>query len=259
MVAVAAPFAVGAEVADGFPDRPKERVIGVRLKTPLVGEGEHLVVDAGGIADAQDIDAAVDKFFRDPVDGHVALGTDQHLILPSKRLVDGFDKGRGLAGARRTVDDGHILGAQDLVDSIFLGVVQIGEVEWGKGEGLRLHGRGIEEVAERAQAAFGPDDAVEGLEHRAIGGLIEEELDAEVLGSLEVDERGVVGEGDDHAVAINVAHRGGEGEIGNSRIPRQASWTCLARKEGHWPAEFEIMLNIVVIALTEHLNHQLVQ
>ena len=76
VVAVAAPFTVGAEVANGLADAPKEGIVGVCLKAPLVGEGEHLIVDAGRVADAENVDATVDEFFRDPVDGHVALGTD---------------------------------------------------------------------------------------------------------------------------------------------------------------------------------------
>ena len=36
------------------------------LEATLVGEGEHLVIDAGRIADAQDIDATVYEFFGDP-------------------------------------------------------------------------------------------------------------------------------------------------------------------------------------------------
>ena len=93
-------------------------------------------------------------------------------------------------------------------------------MQGGEGEGLGLHGGGIEEVAEVAQAAFGTDDAVEGLEHRAVGGFVEEELDAEVFGGLEVDERGVVGEGDDHAVAIDIRDGGGEGEVFEFRVER---------------------------------------
>ena len=86
-------------------------------------------------------------------------------------------------------------------------------MQWGEGEGLGLHGGGIEEVAEVAQAAFCPDDAVEGLEHHFITRLVEEELDADILRTLDIDELAVVGDSDDHAVAIDVRDGGGEGEI----------------------------------------------
>ena len=105
------PFPVGAEVADGLADAPQEGIVGMRLEAPLVGEGEHLIVDARGIADAQDVDAPVDEFLGYPVDGHVALGADQYLVFAAECLVDSLDEGGGFAGAWRTVDDGHILGS----------------------------------------------------------------------------------------------------------------------------------------------------
>ena len=123
VVAVAAPFAVGAEVADGLADAPEEGVVGVCLKAPLVGEGEHLIVDAGRVADAENVDATVDKFFRDPVDGHVALGADQDLVFAAEGFVDGLDEGGGLAGAGRAVDDGDIFGAEDFIHRILLSAI----------------------------------------------------------------------------------------------------------------------------------------
>ena len=133
-------------------------------------------------------------------------------------------------------------------------------MEGGEGEGLGLHGGGIEEVAEVAQAAFGTDDAVEGLEHRAVGGLVEEELDAEVFGGLEVDERGVVGEGDDHTVTIDEAHRGSEGKVFNLRTlitPR--TLISLSREEGYGAAEFEIVFDVVIIGLAEKFDDELIE
>ena len=133
-------------------------------------------------------------------------------------------------------------------------------MEGGEGEGLGLHGGGIEEVAEVAQAAFGTDDTVEGFEHRAVGGLVEEELDAEVFGGLEVDERGVVGEGDNHAIAIDKAHRGSEGKVFNLRTlitPR--TLISLSREEGHGAAEFEIVFDVVVIGLAEEFDDKLIE
>ena len=123
VVAVAAPFAVGAEVANGLADGPEEGVVGVCLKAPLVSEGEHLIVDAGRVADAEDVDATVDEFFRDPVDGHVALGADQDLVFAAEGFVDGLDEGRGLAGAGRAVDNGNVFGTEDFIYRILLGAI----------------------------------------------------------------------------------------------------------------------------------------
>ena len=104
------------------------------LKLSLVGEAKHLVVDTGWIADAQDVDATVDEFFGYPVDGHIALSADKHLTLAHKGFVDGLNESGGLSGAGRTVDDGHILGPQHLIDGAFLGGVEPGEAHRGKGK-----------------------------------------------------------------------------------------------------------------------------
>ena len=265
VVIIATPFAVGTEIADGLSDAPEKSVVGVGLEASFVGEGEHLIVDAGGVADAEYVDASVDEFFRDPVDGHIALGTDQYLVLAAECLVDGLDEGGGLAGTWWAVDNGDILSAEDLVDSIFLSAVQVGEVQGVEGEGLGLHGGGIEEVAEVAQTTFGTDDAVESLEHRAVGGLIEEELDAEIFGGLEVDEGGIVGEGDDHAVAVDEGYGGGEGEVGNPRISRVTRVSRITRRtrfaseKADGPTEFEVMFYFVVVRLAEDLDDELVE
>ena len=180
------------------------------LEAPLVGEAEHLVVHTGGVADAQHIESAVDELFRYPVDGHIALCTHQHLVLAAQRLVDGLHQRGGLASARRPVHNGHILGPQHLVDGVLLGVVQIVETHVGEGEGLCLLAR-IEEVAQVAQPALGSHGALKGLEHEAIAGLVEEQLHAQpAVADLQVGQRRIVGNGHDHAVAVDKAHGAGE-------------------------------------------------
>ena len=81
MIVVGIPSALRAQLPDGLADAPQLWIVGVGLESPLVGEGEHLVVDAGGVADTQHIDAAVYKLFGNPVNGHVALCAHQHLTL----------------------------------------------------------------------------------------------------------------------------------------------------------------------------------
>ena len=75
------------------------------------------------------------------------------------------------------MNDGHILGSQHLVDSMLLCGVQIRKAHVGKREGLGLL-LGIEKVAQIGQTPFGAHCPVECFEHQAIGGLVEEELDA---------------------------------------------------------------------------------
>ena len=108
------------------------------LELPFVCETEHLVIHTGRIADAQDIDAPVDEFFRDPVYCHIALCTDQHLALPHQCLIDGFDQCRRLSCSRRTVDDRHILRPQNPVDRPLLRRVQPRQANRSKGEFLCL-------------------------------------------------------------------------------------------------------------------------
>ena len=158
------------------------------FEAALVGEGEHLVVNAHGIADAEHVDPTIDQLFRDPVHRHIALCAHQHLTLAVQCLVDGLDERGGLARAGRTVHDGYVFGPEHLVDGMLLCTVQIGEVQVGKGERLGTHAalalvwrRGIEEIAQIAQATLGAYGAFECIEHHAIAGLIEGELNAEAF------------------------------------------------------------------------------
>ena len=306
VVALVTPFAVAPDIPDGLADAPEQLVVGVCFEASLVGEAEHLVIDAGWIADAEHVEPAVDKLFRYPVDGHVALGADEHLTLPSQCLIDGFHEGGGLARAGRPVYDGHILGPEHLVDGILLRLVQVREVHWGESEGLGLHpstaslplrggvGGGIEEVSQVGEPSFRPHHAVEGLEHHLIAGLVEEKLYAHILGSLHVDELAVVGHGDDHAVALDIADGGGEGEVvdrggcdglaGFSGFSGYAGYFGFSRyagfsgyagyagfpgylgfagsaypEKGHWPSELEVVLYLIVVALAEYLHDELVE
>ena len=148
------------------------------------------------------------------------------------------------------MDNSHILSSEHLVHCLLLSGVQIGEVEWRKREGLGFLMR-IEQIAQIAQSSFTFHHAVEGIEHHLIAGLIEKELHTDILSSLYVNQFPIVGNGNYHPVAIDIAHRGSEVEIPNLVILVDA-------KEGHRSSELEVMLYLL-IALTEHLNHQLVQ
>ena len=79
VVLVVAPLAVSTQVAYGLADSPQQFVVGVALKASLIGEGEHLVVDARRVADTKHGYAAVDELLADPVYSHVALSAYQHL------------------------------------------------------------------------------------------------------------------------------------------------------------------------------------
>lgn len=71
------------QLSDGFPYAPKVGVVGMRFKTPSIRRRQHLVVDSCWIPDAEHVDTSVGKLFRNPVHGHIALGADKHLTLPS--------------------------------------------------------------------------------------------------------------------------------------------------------------------------------
>jgi len=89
-------------------------------KPALISKTQHFVVHTARIADAQHADAAVNKLFRYPVYGHIALRANQHLTLTHQRFVDGFYQGGGLSRTRRSVHHGHILGPEHLVHGLFL-------------------------------------------------------------------------------------------------------------------------------------------
>ena len=259
MVFVVAPFAMGTEIADSLADGPKQLVVGMSLEAPFVGEGEHLVVDTRRIADAQDIDATIDKFFGDPVNGHIALCADKHLVLASKCLINGLDEGGGLASTWGTVDDGHILRLQDLIDGLLLGTVQISEVHRREAEGLCRLMR-IKQISQITEPSFCPHHTVKGLKHHLITRLIEEQLDAHVLCPLHIDKLAVVRHSDHHPVAIDIADGACEIEVadgisGFPGCPRSSK--IYAEKTDRSP-EFEVMLYLV-ITLTEHLYHQLIE
>ena len=159
-----------------------------------------------------------------------------------------YERG-GLAGAWRAVDYGHVLGAQHLVDGLLLRGVEVWEAHRGKGPALRFAPR-VEEVAQVGQPPLGPHGAVERVEHEAVARLVERELHAHVGGGLQRGPVGSVAEGDNHAVAVGIAHRGGETEV--SKV-----WRIDAEKH-YRPAVLEVVLNLGVGG-AEHFYARLVE
>ena len=108
------------------------------LETPFIGKGQHLVIDTGGVANPEHVDASVYELLGYPVYRHVALCTYQHLVLTHQRLTDGFDQRCRLARPWRPVDDGHVFRSQHLVDRLLLCRVEVRKVHGWKDEGLRF-------------------------------------------------------------------------------------------------------------------------
>ena len=241
---------------------------------PFVSERQHLVVHLHGVAYAQHVDAAVNEPFANPVNRHVALRAHKHLVLAAQRLVDGLHEGCRLARARRSVYDGHVLGAEYVVHRLFLRRVKPGEAYGVKRECLGLLPR-AEQVAQVGQSvAFGVDDTVQGFEHQLVSGFVEEQLHAHVSRGLQLGERRVVRHGDYHPVAVNVAYGAREEEISPSRPPLwggawfvlfgvltppyRGGWEGLLNEEHHGAAELEVVFNLVVLR-AQHFHGQLVQ
>ena len=250
---------MGTEFPDGLTDRPEQFIVGMGLEASLIGKGEHLVVDTGGIADTKDVDTTVYEFLRNPVDGHVTLRTDQHLTLPSQRFIDGFDKRSGLARSRRTMHNGHILRPQHLVHSFLLRRIQIRKTHGRKAEGLCFLTR-IEKVAQVAEPTLSLHHTVEGLKHRLIARLVEEDLDAHILCPLHIDQLAVVRHSHHHTVAIDIADGACEVEImEDAGLSRKSGMSGFDSKKAHWFTKFKVMLYLVVLTLTEHLHDQLIE
>ena len=256
VIVLAPPLVVLAQFAYGLAYGPQLRIVGMGLEAALIGEAEHLVIDACGIADAQHVDAAVDELLADPVDGHIALRANQHLTLAHQRLVDGLDERRGLAGAWRTVHHLHILGPQHLVDGPLLRLVEPGKRHGVEAEPLGRHIR-IEQVAQVGQpVALGVDDAVEGIEHRTVARLVKRQLYADGLFAALQVERVALGNDDHHAVAIDIRHGAGEREIADAWLGIVA---CAGHaEEEHGLAELEVMGDILVGG-AENLNSHLIE
>ena len=215
-------------------------------KAVFIGEAQHLVVDARGIADAQDGDAAVHQFLANPVHGSVALGTHEDLCLAHQRLVDGLDQRRRLSRTRRAVQHTHVLGPQHVIDGMLLARVQPRETHRVKAEGL---GRlvAVEQVAQVGQAvALGLDDALQGIKHHAVTRFVKEQLNAhKFLGILQF-QRMPLGDGDDHAVAVDIGDSPREAEeVDVGRLFQVARWR-LGTEEHHRLAVLKVVINFLV-------------
>ena len=211
---LAAPAAgCGVQLADGAAYGPKLRIVGVGLEAPLVGEGEHLVVDARRVADAQYRDAPVDEFFGNPVDRHVALRAYQYLTLAPQYLIDGLDQGGGFPRAGRAVDHGDVVRAEHLADGQFLGAVEPWQAD-RLGRPFPGRQRPVDDVAQVGGAVVAcGDDRVEGGEHEAVRRLVETQLHAQPLGPFEGGQCCRIGQFDHHAVGFGVTDRGREGQV----------------------------------------------
>ena len=131
-----------------------------------------------------------------------------------------------------------------------------------EGEGLGLLALRVEEVAEVAQPSLAFDGAVQGVLHRAVGGLVERQLHAEAFSGLQVNDGEGVRDGDYHAVAVDVADGGGVAEIldadGAGIYTELAVRGSGCRKELDGASELEVMLDVGV-GRAYDFNGQLVQ
>ena len=243
--------AAGIQFAHGLADTPQLGVIRMRLKAPLIGERQHLVVYPAGIPDAQYTHAPVDQLLTDPVDGHVALCADQHLIFPVEGFINGFHQRGCLSRSGRAVYDGHILGMQHLVDRLFLRGVQPRETHRLK----RESGYGLcamENIPQfRQTVVLRTEHLLDGLEHQPVAGLVEIQLYPQHFLALQSQQRIGIRQNHHHAVFLHIVHRGHKIQVG--QFARQ-----VLRKETHRTPILEQMLNLLVL-LPFHLDDQLVQ
>ena len=149
------------------------------------------------------------------------------------------------------MDNSDIFGAKHHVDGIFLSSIQVGEVHGREDKGLWLLVT-IEQVTQIAQASFALDGTVQRFHHQTVAGLVERELDAQLLGILQIDNGETVGNGHHHAVAIDIADGARMAEVfDDGRI-------VIHTKERYRLSELEVVLD-VGIGRTHQFNSQLVQ
>lgn len=80
----------------------------------------HRFVHACGVAQAHDAHARAQQALSQIVDCDVARRAGEHLLAASHHLPQELDEGRGLAGARWPMDQGHVLGLQREVHRVAL-------------------------------------------------------------------------------------------------------------------------------------------
>ena len=217
----------------------------------FVGERQHLVVYPCRVADAQHVDTSVHQFLGNPVHGHVALRTYQHLRFPVQCLVDGLDKRCCLAGSGRTVYDGYILGAENLVYGAFLGRVQPREADGIELPHLRL------DISQQLLLEFGQPvplaayHLLQGFEHGVVAGLVEVALYAQMVCPLYIQYRTCVGHDYNHSPVVGIAYGG------NEVVVRKGAVGVLP-EEAERAAILKFVLNVDVLRAGD-FQYQLVQ
>ncbi len=227
----------GEQLAKLPPRCPELWIVGVGCETPFVAMIQHLVGDAQRVAYPQHRNAAFDELLGNPVDRHVALGTDQHLALAPEHLVDGLDQRCRFPRPGRAVDDSHVAGTQHLADGMFLGVVQPRERHRLFGSPVGRTG-GMDGVAEfrQASAACG-NHVVECAEHQAVCRFVETQLHAQPFNPADGRQGFLVGQFRDYPERFGIADNRLHGQV------RQSARHIL-RKETKRPAGLEVMFDV---------------
>ena len=94
------------------------------FEASLVGIGQHFVRNASGVSHAQHGHASVCQLSRNPIDGRVALCTNQHLRFAAQHLTHGLHQRGGFARARRAMHHQHITGTQHIGHGSGLGSIE---------------------------------------------------------------------------------------------------------------------------------------
>ena len=146
--------------------------------------------------------------------------------------------------------DHDVLGAEYLIDSVFLRGIEPWETHGTEVEALGRH-MTVEEIPQVGEAsALGAHHTVKGVEHRAVAGLVERELHAHgCLAALHVEGM-AFRNGHHHAVAVDIRHRASKAEefglhLGGSPCLVVAV-ALLHAEEDHGLAVFEIVLDAFV-------------
>ena len=244
---------LGIELADGAPHLPQHGVVGVGGKTVFVGAGQHLVRHAAGVADAQHAQPARRQLGTDPVDRRIALGAHHHLRFAPQHLAHRLNERGRLPRSRRPVHNQRVAGAQHVAHGLFLRRVEPRQTEGhGLGRAEAERGRGVEKVAQLGHAvAARPDGALQGIEHGAVGIVVETELHAGHLQPLKPRQRFLAGQFHHHAACFGKADRGLKFQIAQLAAAG-------AREETHLAAIFKIVVRLVV-GRTGYLHHKAVE
>ena len=168
-------------LGSGLAHRMHLAVAGVGHHSGIDGVLEQQVRHAVGVANADHVDTALGQLFSQQIHRSIGGGGHQHAPLTPNGFQNSLHQRGGFPRAGRAMDDGHVLGRDDMAHSGQLRVVEYARVK--RVVGFVLSKTGLpgaqQRIAQFGQAvAMCAHDFAQGLIHLAVAHLIKSEVNA---------------------------------------------------------------------------------